>query len=172
MQHTIRTMSKGGLAFKRLRRAADFQPKKTRPPTFVSSRSISALPTSSGVRQPLKIRRLSATKFTTCPVGWSWINVKSPMAYENCFSANKEIERDEFESLPKWTKLAIDDGAATTYALRDALAPNTEYVFKIRALYANGPGVFSVPCITRTLPEGAASIEARSTSDKASGGSF
>lgn len=45
--------------------------------------------------------------------------------------ANKEIEIDEFESLPKWTKVGIDSGASISHVLQNELEPNTEYVFKV-----------------------------------------
>lgn len=80
---------------------------------------------------------------------------EKPIGYELYYvPANKEIEIDEFDSLPKWNKVSIDDGEATSHVLKNALEPNTEYVFKIRAIYPKGPGVFSEPCITKTLPEG------------------
>jgi hypothetical protein len=68
--------------------------------------------------------------------------------------ANKEIEIDEFDSLHHWTKVPIDSGASVSHVLQNQLDPNTEYVFKIRAIYPKGPGVFSEPCISKTLPEG------------------
>ncbi|CAD5215684.1 unnamed protein product [Bursaphelenchus okinawaensis] len=84
---------------------------------------------------------------------------EDPIGYEIFYvPANKEIEIDEFDSLPKWTKLSVDDGNAESYVLNDGLQPDTEYVFKIRAIYPKGPGVFSEPCISRTLPEGNAPV--------------
>jgi hypothetical protein len=80
---------------------------------------------------------------------------EKPIGYELYYVlANKEIEVDEFESLSKWTKVQVDDGDSTSHVYRNELEPNTEYVFKIRAIYPKGPGVFSEPCITKTLPEG------------------
>uniref|UniRef100_A0A1I7ST69 Ig-like domain-containing protein n=1 Tax=Bursaphelenchus xylophilus TaxID=6326 RepID=A0A1I7ST69_BURXY len=80
---------------------------------------------------------------------------ENPIGYEIFYvPANKEIEIDEFDSLPKWTKISVEDGDATSHVLKNELQPDTEYVFKIRAIYPKGPGVFSEPCITKTLPEG------------------
>jgi hypothetical protein len=50
----------------------------------------------------------------------------------------------------------VDSGSSTSHVLQNELQPNTEYVFKIRAIYPKGPGVFSEPCISKTLPEGSA----------------
>lgn len=41
------------------------------------------------------------------------------------------------------------------YKIENMLEPDTEYVFKMRAVYPDGPGVFSDACITKTLPDGA-----------------
>lgn len=46
------------------------------------------------------------------------------------------------------------DGSQLHADIAEGLEPDTEYVFKIRAMYHSGPGVFSEPCITKTLPEG------------------
>lgn len=52
------------------------------------------------------------------------------------------------------TKLIVPDLNKLSIDIENALKLDTEYVFKIRAIYAQGPGVFSQPCITKTLPEG------------------
>ncbi|KAI6201744.1 hypothetical protein M3Y96_00874900 [Aphelenchoides besseyi] len=97
---------------------------------------------------------------------------EQPIGYELYYvPANKEIEVDEFDSLPKWVKIPIDSGDATSHVLRNELEPNTEYVFKIRAIYPNGPGVFSEPCITRTLPEGHAPVISVSSGGEGTDGS-
>lgn len=44
------------------------------------------------------------------------------------------------------------------YKIDGLLEPDTEYVFRIRAVYADGPGVFSDACITKTLPYGYLSV--------------
>lgn len=51
-------------------------------------------------------------------------------------------------------KVDIDDPDSLKIKIEDGLTPDTEYVFKIRAIYNSGPGVFSEPCIMKTLPEG------------------
>ncbi|EJW70884.1 hypothetical protein WUBG_18212 [Wuchereria bancrofti] len=40
------------------------------------------------------------------------------------------------------------------YKIDGTLEPDTEYVFRMRAVYPDGPGVFSDACITKTLPDG------------------
>ncbi|VDK31242.1 unnamed protein product [Gongylonema pulchrum] len=40
------------------------------------------------------------------------------------------------------------------YKIDGLLEPDTEYVFRMRAIYPDGPGVFSEACITKTLPDG------------------
>lgn len=40
------------------------------------------------------------------------------------------------------------------YKIDELLEPDTEYVFRMRAVYPDGPGVFSAACITKTLPDG------------------
>uniref|UniRef100_A0AC35F5C1 Uncharacterized protein n=1 Tax=Panagrolaimus sp. PS1159 TaxID=55785 RepID=A0AC35F5C1_9BILA len=77
------------------------------------------------------------------------------LGYELYFiEADKEIDEDDIISLPNFEKIAIDDPAQLKYKLIDMLKADTEYVFKIRAIYANGPGVFSEACITKTPPIG------------------
>lgn len=56
------------------------------------------------------------------------------------------------------TKIDISDPDTLGIKIEDQLTPDTEYVFKIRAIYASGPGVFSEPCIMKTLPEGMRSL--------------
>lgn len=46
------------------------------------------------------------------------------------------------------------DGDKLHYKIDGLLEPDTEYVFRIRAVYPDGPGVYSDACITKTLPEG------------------
>lgn len=46
------------------------------------------------------------------------------------------------------------DGDDLHYKIDDLLEADTEYVFKIRAVFPDGPGVFSIACIMKTLPEG------------------
>lgn len=54
---------------------------------------------------------------------------EDPIGYEIYYvPANKEIEIDEFDSLPKWTKVPIDSGASVSHVLQNELEPNTEYV--------------------------------------------
>lgn len=48
----------------------------------------------------------------------------------------------------------ISDGNTLSYNIENQLQSDSEYVLKIRAIYDTGPGVFSKPCITKTLPEG------------------
>lgn len=48
----------------------------------------------------------------------------------------------------------MNDLSQLTIEIANTLKADTEYIFKIRAIYAQGPGVFSEPCITKTLPEG------------------
>lgn len=67
---------------------------------------------------------------------------------------DKEIEEDDIESLPKFKKIEINDPEQLSTKIDGLLEPDTEYVFKIRAIYDNGPGVFSEPCITKTPPDG------------------
>ena len=59
------------------------------------------------------------------------------------------------------TKIDIDDPDTLSIKIEDGLTPDTEYVFKIRAIYASGAGVFSEPCIMKTLPEGRAQFARR-----------
>lgn len=51
-------------------------------------------------------------------------------------------------------KIEILDGKTLSYNIENQLQPDTEYVLKIRAIYKSGLGVFSKPCIIKTLPEG------------------
>lgn len=77
------------------------------------------------------------------------------LGYELYFiEADKEIDEDDIISLPNFEKIAIDDPSQLKYKLLNMLKPDTEYVFKIRAIYANGPGIFSEACITKTPPIG------------------
>jgi hypothetical protein len=55
-------------------------------------------------------------------------------------------------------QVRTDDPNKFTYKLDNVLEADTEYVFKMRAIYKDGPGVFSDPCITKTLPTGASQI--------------
>ncbi|KAK5970177.1 hypothetical protein GCK32_013330, partial [Trichostrongylus colubriformis] len=52
------------------------------------------------------------------------------------------------------SKIVIDDPSKLTHKIQNLLQPDTDYVFKIRAIYPDGPSVFSEPCIMKTLPDG------------------
>ncbi|PIO53180.1 hypothetical protein TELCIR_25495, partial [Teladorsagia circumcincta] len=52
------------------------------------------------------------------------------------------------------SKIVIDDPSKLTHRIQNLLQPDTDYVFKIRAIYPDGPSVFSEPCIMKTLPDG------------------
>ncbi|KAI1721109.1 fibronectin type III domain-containing protein [Ditylenchus destructor] len=94
---------------------------------------------------------------TSVEVRWKPADIieEHPTGFEIFYvPADKPIEEDELLSLPKWTKVSVSDPYATSHRIFNELKPDTEYVFKIRAVYSTGPGVFSEPCITKTLPEG------------------
>ena len=113
---------------------------------------------------------------TSVEVRWKPADIieEHPTGFEIFYvPADKPIEEDELLSLPKWygfevykiffsinvinlfrTKVSVSDPYATSHRIFNELKPDTEYVFKIRAVYPTGPGVFSQPCITKTLPEG------------------
>jgi hypothetical protein len=48
--------------------------------------------------------------------------------------AEKRIEEDELLSLPKWTRVEVPDPGKNSHMIWNQLEPDTEYVFKIRAL--------------------------------------
>ena len=48
----------------------------------------------------------------------------------------------------------VDNPDDLGHKINNLLLPDTDYVFKIRAIYPDGPGVFSEPCIMKTLPDG------------------
>uniref|UniRef100_A0A914HSM9 Uncharacterized protein n=1 Tax=Globodera rostochiensis TaxID=31243 RepID=A0A914HSM9_GLORO len=94
---------------------------------------------------------------TSVEVHWKPAEVleEVPLSYEIYYvPAEKKIEEDEQLSLPKWSRVDVPDASKTSHIIWNALEPDTEYVFKIRALYPSGPGIFSEPCIAKTLPEG------------------
>jgi len=60
---------------------------------------------------------------------------EDPIGYEIYFvPAEKRIEEDEQLSLPKWTKVDVADPSRNSHMIWNQLEPDTEYVFKIRAL--------------------------------------
>uniref|UniRef100_A0A0N5CG51 EGF-like domain-containing protein n=1 Tax=Strongyloides papillosus TaxID=174720 RepID=A0A0N5CG51_STREA len=79
---------------------------------------------------------------------------EEPIGYELFYvPADKKVESEDDRLLDDWEKMTID-GFGTTTKIEDVLKPDTEYVIKIRALFPDGPGVFSKACISRTLPLG------------------
>uniref|UniRef100_A0A183CPQ6 Protein-tyrosine-phosphatase n=1 Tax=Globodera pallida TaxID=36090 RepID=A0A183CPQ6_GLOPA len=96
---------------------------------------------------------------TSVEVHWKPAEVleEAPLSYEIYYvPAEKKIEEDEQLSLPKWSRVDVPDASKSSHIIWNALEPDTEYVFKIRALYPSGPGIFSEPCIAKTLPEAVA----------------
>uniref|UniRef100_A0A0N5A8Q4 Fibronectin type-III domain-containing protein n=1 Tax=Syphacia muris TaxID=451379 RepID=A0A0N5A8Q4_9BILA len=80
---------------------------------------------------------------------------KMPIGYELFYTkAGSNAWEDGTELNNDWKKISIMNPKKLKHKLDDILDPDTEYMFKIRALYSDGPGVFSDACISRTLPEG------------------
>ncbi|PAV92698.1 hypothetical protein WR25_03416 [Diploscapter pachys] len=82
------------------------------------------------------------------------VDVK-PIGYEIYYiQGDKSIDVDDRISLSEWTKISITDPDKLSHKIQNLLLPDTDYVFKIRAIYPDGPSVFSEPCIMKTLPDG------------------
>ncbi|CEF66897.1 Down syndrome cell adhesion molecule-like protein 1 [Strongyloides ratti] len=101
---------------------------------------------------------LKVMPFSPYSADVEWKNPESmeeePIGYELFFvPADKKVESEDDRLLDDWEKMTID-GVGTTTKIEDLLKPDTEYVFKIRAIFPDGPGVFSKACISRTLPLG------------------
>uniref|UniRef100_A0AAF5I0P7 Uncharacterized protein n=1 Tax=Strongyloides stercoralis TaxID=6248 RepID=A0AAF5I0P7_STRER len=102
--------------------------------------------------------QLKVVPFSPYSADVEWKNPESmeeePIGYELFFvPADKKVESEDDRLLDDWEKMTID-GVETTTKIEDLLKPDTEYVFKIRAIFPDGPGVFSKACISRTLPLG------------------
>ncbi|CAJ0581112.1 unnamed protein product, partial [Mesorhabditis spiculigera] len=79
-----------------------------------------------------------------------------PVGYEIFYvPGDKSVDADE-QASSDWFKISIDDPDKLAHAINNLLNPDTDYVFKIRAVYEDGPSVFSQPCIMKTLPDGTA----------------
>lgn len=119
---------------------------------------------------PPKHLRVEPINQTSVEVLWDAAGEEGdeqPSSYELYYiPADKKIFENEFVNLPKWAKVEVSDPNKLSHILAHVLAPDTEYVFKVRALYPSGPGVFSEPCIARTLPEGDAPYIVVSTGDR------
>lgn len=48
--------------------------------------------------------------------------------------AEKEIEEDELLSIPSWARVNVVDPSKNSYMIWNMFEPDSEYVFKIRAL--------------------------------------
>ncbi|VDK48392.1 unnamed protein product, partial [Anisakis simplex] len=82
---------------------------------------------------------------------------QQPIGYELFYiKADVKIWEDDLASIGDWSKVPISetDDDKLRYFMDNVLEPDTEYVFKIRAIFPDGPGVFSDACITKTLPDG------------------
>uniref|UniRef100_A0A915BJG8 VWFA domain-containing protein n=1 Tax=Parascaris univalens TaxID=6257 RepID=A0A915BJG8_PARUN len=82
---------------------------------------------------------------------------QQPVGYELYYiKADVKIWEDDLASIGDWNKIPIfeADEENLIYHIDNLLDPDTEYVFKIRAIFPDGPGVFSEACITKTLPDG------------------
>uniref|UniRef100_A0A915MVF1 Uncharacterized protein n=1 Tax=Meloidogyne javanica TaxID=6303 RepID=A0A915MVF1_MELJA len=81
---------------------------------------------------------------------------ESPIGYEIYFvPAEKEIEEDELLSIPSWTRVNVVDPSKNSHMIWNMFEPDSEYVFKIRALYQSGPDlIIKIRCIAKTLPDG------------------
>ncbi|VBB26357.1 unnamed protein product [Acanthocheilonema viteae] len=80
-----------------------------------------------------------------------------PIGYELYYiKADAKIWEDDLASIDDWSVISITekDEDKLYYKIDGLLEPDTEYVFRIRAVYPDGPGVFSDACITKTLPDG------------------
>ncbi|EPB66031.1 fibronectin type III domain protein, partial [Ancylostoma ceylanicum] len=77
-----------------------------------------------------------------------------PLGYEIYYVPGyKSVDADDLV-LSDWSKIVIDDPTRLSHRIQNLLQPDTDYVFKIRAIYPDGPSVFSEPCIMKTLPDG------------------
>ncbi|VDL79232.1 unnamed protein product, partial [Nippostrongylus brasiliensis] len=77
-----------------------------------------------------------------------------PVGYEIYYvPGEKSVDADD-QILGDWSKIVIDDPSRLSHKIQNLLQPDTDYVFKIRAIYPDGPSVFSEPCIMKTLPDG------------------
>ncbi|KJH47474.1 fibronectin type III domain protein [Dictyocaulus viviparus] len=89
-----------------------------------------------------------------------------PIGYEIYYvPGDKSVHADDMV-LSDWSKIAIDDPSKLSHKIQNLLQPDTDYVFKIRAIYPDGPSVFSEPCIMKTLPDGNAPYIEVSTGEK------
>ncbi|VDK64046.1 unnamed protein product [Onchocerca ochengi] len=80
-----------------------------------------------------------------------------PIGYELYYiKADAKIWENDLASIDDWNMIPITekDGDKLFYKIDGLLEPDTEYVFRMRAVYPDGPGVFSDACITKTLPDG------------------
>ncbi|VIO91673.1 Uncharacterized protein BM_BM10822 [Brugia malayi] len=80
-----------------------------------------------------------------------------PIGYELYYiKADAKIWEDDLASIDDWSMISITekDEDRLYYKIDGSLEPDTEYVFRMRAVYPDGPGVFSDACITKTLPDG------------------
>uniref|UniRef100_A0A0R3RV16 Fibronectin type-III domain-containing protein n=1 Tax=Elaeophora elaphi TaxID=1147741 RepID=A0A0R3RV16_9BILA len=80
-----------------------------------------------------------------------------PIGYELYYiKADAKIWEEDLASIDDWNMIPITekDGEKLYYKIDGLLEPDTEYVFRMRAIYPDGPGVFSDACITKTLPDG------------------
>uniref|UniRef100_A0A158QMD6 Fibronectin type-III domain-containing protein n=1 Tax=Haemonchus placei TaxID=6290 RepID=A0A158QMD6_HAEPC len=77
-----------------------------------------------------------------------------PLGYEIYYvPGDKSVDADDLV-LSDWWVIVIDDPSKLSHKIQNLLQPDTDYVFKIRAIYPDGPSVFSEPCIMKTLPDG------------------
>uniref|UniRef100_A0A1I7U3G2 Ig-like domain-containing protein n=1 Tax=Caenorhabditis tropicalis TaxID=1561998 RepID=A0A1I7U3G2_9PELO len=96
----------------------------------------------------------------------------SPIGYEIYYvRGDKSVEEDDSAGLNDWIKISIDDPSKLSHKIQNLLLPDTDYVFKMRAIYPDGPSVFSEPCIMKTLPDGNAPYIQISTGDNGVEGS-
>ncbi|VDK87367.1 unnamed protein product [Litomosoides sigmodontis] len=82
---------------------------------------------------------------------------RPPISYELYYiKADAKIWENDLASIDDWSMIPITKkyGDKLHYKIDGLLEPDTEYVFRIRAVYTDGPGVFSDACITKTLPYG------------------
>uniref|UniRef100_A0A183G3Q2 Protein-tyrosine-phosphatase n=1 Tax=Heligmosomoides polygyrus TaxID=6339 RepID=A0A183G3Q2_HELPZ len=77
-----------------------------------------------------------------------------PIGYEIYYvPGEKSVDADDL-ILSDWSRIVVDDPSRLSHKIQNLLQPDTDYVFKIRAIYPDGPSVFSEPCIMKTLPDG------------------
>ncbi|KIH59561.1 fibronectin type III domain protein, partial [Ancylostoma duodenale] len=94
-----------------------------------------------------------------------------PLGYEIYYVPGyKSVDADDLV-LSDWSKIVIDDPTRLSHRIQNLLQPDTDYVFKIRAIYPDGPSVFSEPCIMKTLPDGNAPYIQISTGENGVSGS-